>query len=295
MEKLQLVHNYQNNEEYRQAFNKLTKTIFGFNFENWYQKNYWNDRYLPYSYMNKDGEIISNVSVNEMDLIIGGKKRKAIQIGTVMTHPDYRGKGLAAKLMNVVMQKYQEEVDFFYLFANKSVLDFYPKFGFQSSIKETVFSIDINPDDYIIDREPEKLETSKQEELDRIYKLASQRQPISNEFGIDNGQDLVMFYCLYVFGDNVYYLEEDDTIVICKKSNNVLHLYDLISYKNINFKKVVGDFIDEEVEKIVFHFTPDLLEIEADSKPLINEDDTLFIKGDFTQDKNFKCPITGHA
>lgn len=45
-----------------------------------------------------------------------------------MTHPDYRGQGLAKKLLEHVIAKYEDQYDFLYLFANDTVLDFYPKF-----------------------------------------------------------------------------------------------------------------------------------------------------------------------
>lgn len=43
-----------------------------------------------------------------------------------MTHPDYRNQGLAAKLLNHIIGKYEKEYDYIYLFANETVLDFYP-------------------------------------------------------------------------------------------------------------------------------------------------------------------------
>jgi predicted GNAT family N-acyltransferase len=47
----------------------------------------------------------------------------------VTTHPDYRGKGLSARLVNKVLEEYENKYDYMYLFANESVLDFHLKFG----------------------------------------------------------------------------------------------------------------------------------------------------------------------
>ncbi|HOJ77740.1 MAG TPA: GNAT family N-acetyltransferase [Bacillota bacterium] len=48
-------------------------------------------------------EVIANVSVSELQMLIEGQEVSALQIGTVMTHPEYRGKGLARKLMECVI------------------------------------------------------------------------------------------------------------------------------------------------------------------------------------------------
>ncbi|MFA6941771.1 MAG: GNAT family N-acetyltransferase [Clostridiaceae bacterium] len=54
-----------------------------------------------------------------------------------MTNPDFRNRGLAAALINHIIEKYEKEYDFIYLFANATVLDFYPKFGFMKAVEST--------------------------------------------------------------------------------------------------------------------------------------------------------------
>jgi transposase len=58
-------------------------------------------RYME-PYIDHD-EVIANVSVSELQMLIEGQEVSALQIGTVMTHPEYRGKGLARKLMECVI------------------------------------------------------------------------------------------------------------------------------------------------------------------------------------------------
>ena len=65
-----------------------------------------------------------------MDFKVFGEEKQYIQLGTVMTHPDYRKKGLSRVLTNKAIADYREKCDLIYLFANSSVLNFYPKFGF---------------------------------------------------------------------------------------------------------------------------------------------------------------------
>ncbi|WKK99868.1 GNAT family N-acetyltransferase [Paenibacillus amylolyticus] len=162
------------------VFFELAVNTFEINFEDWYQQGYWGERYIPYSYVDGD-QVIANVSVNILELIIHGEKKKAIQIGTVMTHPDYRGKGLSTRLMNKVLEEYDNKYDYMYLFANESVLDFYPKFGFKP-VEEHLFSIN-----YTAKKSPEpanirKINVTNAVDLRLIQKLASERLPVSAAF-----------------------------------------------------------------------------------------------------------------
>jgi len=118
------------NEAFRRSFNELAEKTFGINFERWYQEGYWNNKYIPYSLMYKE-MIVANISVNIVDVLIDGNKRRYIQIGTVMVDECYRGDGLSKVLMDKVLTEWENKCDLIYLYANDSVLDFYPKFGFE--------------------------------------------------------------------------------------------------------------------------------------------------------------------
>lgn len=104
---------------------------YGFDFEEWYQNGYWKDRYIPYALLDGNN-VITNVSVNIIDFFVMGEKKTCIQIGTVMTDKEYRNQGLNRFLMKKVLEEWRERCDVIYLFANDSVLNFYPKFGFVS-------------------------------------------------------------------------------------------------------------------------------------------------------------------
>ena len=75
-----------------------------------------------------------------MDFQLDGRRRTYLQLGTVMTHPDYRGMGLSRFLMEWILQNWSDRCDGIYLFANDTVLDFYPKFGFLPAAEAQIFS-----------------------------------------------------------------------------------------------------------------------------------------------------------
>lgn len=162
-------YDYKNHDEYRASFNRLSKLVFGIDFEAWYQKGAWGDRYICHSIV-ADDQIIANVSVSKMDLVINGESKSAIQIGTVMTHPEYRGKGLSRQLMEYVLETYEGTCDLLFLFANSTVLEYYPKFGFTALPEHQFYlNIAVQPEG-----EPillEKLDVLKEEHWDLIKQI----------------------------------------------------------------------------------------------------------------------------
>ncbi|APO43906.1 GNAT family N-acetyltransferase [Paenibacillus xylanexedens] len=293
MQELIFMKNYKNNEVLRKSFFELAVNTFEINFEDWYQQGYWGERYIPYSYVDGD-QVIANVSVNILELIIHGEKKKAIQIGTVMTHPDYRGKGLSTRLMNKVLEEYENKYDYMYLFANESVLDFYPKFGFKP-VEEHLFSMN-----YTAKKSPEpanirKLNVTNAEDLRLIQKLASERLPVSQHLATHHSQGILMFYCLNVFSDDIYYLENENVIVIYQKEDNHIELFDVVSLNEMNMKDILDKIADEDTEKVIFHFTPDATDDIVLKSSITNEG--LFVRthGEHLYPLHVKHPITSIA
>ncbi|KGP78541.1 MULTISPECIES: GNAT family N-acetyltransferase [unclassified Paenibacillus] len=284
---------YRNNEALRTSFFELAANTFDLKFENWYKQGFWGERYIPFSFVDGD-QVIANVSVNILEFIIHAEKKKAIQIGTVMTHPNYRGKGLSARLMNKVLEEYENKYDYMYLFANESVLDFYPKFGFKP-VEEHLFSMN-----YTAKKSPEpaniqKLDVTNAEDLRLIHKFASERLPVSQHFATNHTQGIFMFYCLNVFSDDIYYLENENVIVIYKKEKHNIDLFDVVSLNKIHMTDILHQIADEDTEKITFHFTPDATDHIVLKSTITN--DGLFVKtpGENIYPLHVKYPITSIA
>lgn len=292
LEKLLFVKDYKDNEYLRNSFNQLASNTFGIEFESWYQHGYWTEKYQPYSYIDK-GNIVANVSVNLLNLMINNKIKKAVQIGTVMTHPDYRNRGLSRRLMEIVLQDYKN-VDLIYLFANQTVLDFYPKFGFQAW-EEVQYSINYscNPSDQVGIK---KLDGRKPEDLAFIYSLAANRNSISRIFGTTSSEELLMFYCLMVFNQDLYYLEDEKVLVIFQNDGDILHLYDVVCTKKVKLQDILSKIATTDTKKVVFHYHPDEKEVTLDKNPF-QSSNVLFIKNltNASLPNEFKHPITSQA
>ncbi|MGB8455713.1 MAG: hypothetical protein WCD89_25775 [Anaerocolumna sp.] len=66
-----LITGYKDDAYYRNSLNRLTEKIYGFDFEQWYQNGYWQNKYIPYSLL-YENEIVANVSVNTMEFLMHG-------------------------------------------------------------------------------------------------------------------------------------------------------------------------------------------------------------------------------
>lgn len=54
MQKFIFTKDYKNNEALRKSFFDLAADTFGLSFENWYQKGFWSERYIPFSFVEGD-------------------------------------------------------------------------------------------------------------------------------------------------------------------------------------------------------------------------------------------------
>ena len=327
---MKLISHYRDNDHLRISFIELAREIFGINFSSWHEKGFWNNRYIPYSYA-VGNKIVANASVNELDFIIEGYSCRALQIGTVMTHPDYRSKGLSANLMNHILEEYEGKYDFMYLFANNSVLDFYPKFGFER-VEETLYTVKFasgfeagsqntvnqssgtirgsqdsvnhssgsaEDSKYASDSSEKglrKLDISNTEDLQLVEKIVSERMSVSKIFGTANSGGITMYHVLNVFTEALYYSEQEDAVVIFLKENGTVHLIDIISRAPVSMEGIFAAITDIETCKIVFHYTPDYKGLEYSLSPYKREG-ALFVKtnGGLAFPRHVKHPVTSEA
>ncbi|WP_172797576.1 GNAT family N-acetyltransferase [Bacillus sp. FJAT-27445] len=277
----------------RKSLCALAETVFGINFEGWYKKGFWTEKYRPFSFCD-GGTIIANVSVSKIGLVMNGELKDGLQIGTVMVHPDYRGKGLARKLMERVLKEYEGQYDVMYLFANQEVLDFYPKFGF-APVAEYVNSL---PYSGKANNHNDVLQLNMENRKDREFLLnfAKQRIQVSSLFATEGTEELLMFYCMNVFSDSIYYLEDEECIAIYQESDGELQLFDLISRTKANLPSVLDKIAGEETVRIVFHFTPDSYGLPMVETPFLGSE-TMFVRKSerVNLPPKFKHPITSQA
>lgn len=136
---MRLIRDYMQDAAARAALGALTQAAFGFDFEARAARGFCaHGAYVPYSF-EEDGRILSNVSVNRMEFCLNGEKRRWLQLGTVATREDMRGRGLARRLVEIALADSMDGCDGVYLFANPEAAGFYEKCGFTRGIEYRSF------------------------------------------------------------------------------------------------------------------------------------------------------------
>lgn len=286
------IKDYKDNDLLRKSYNKLTEKTYQFDFEHWYQSGYWGSIYIPYSLM--DGEdIIANVSISIIDCLILGDNKRYIQIGTVMTDTAYRNQGLVRYLMEKVIEEWRYKCDMLYLFANESVLNLYPKFGFTALAEHQCSKSITNDNEFIV---AERLDMSLDDNRELVVEQINNSIPIAKLAMLKN-VGLVLFYCTSFMKDNVYYLKGQDAIVIAEFDCNTLYLQDIFSPSEVDLDNVIVALTNKEVTKVVFGFTPN--DASSYCMNLLEENDTtLFVmkdKRDLFQNNKLMFPVLSHA
>ncbi|MBA3030538.1 MAG: GNAT family N-acetyltransferase [Desulfobacteraceae bacterium] len=279
--KMKLISNYKHNDSLRGKFNRLALEIFGFDLEDWYQKGFWDSRYVCHSFLEED-QIVSNVSTTAFKVFLNGMVFNAIQIGTVMTKKEFRGKGLGVELTNTVIDQYRSKSDFFYLFAHNKVWDYYKKQGF----------VPINRFNYFLSIQPEKrsceplrkLDLTDPEDFEIMIRLAKRRNPVSKTFGILDDTNVFLFYCLNAYGDHLFYSDSMDCLLIFSASKDkVVHLYDVLCASELGLRDIIPliCFENSDAESVLFHYSPDYPDIIEEPEAILSND-KLFFKGNGT-------------
>ena len=295
MEQFKFISNCMKNDKYRKSFNELAMKTFNINFEEWFRDGYLDGNYINYSFICEEN-IVANVSANKFNVIYNGELKKAIQIGTVMTDVNYRNKGLSKELMNVVLKEYND-YDFIYLFANDSALEFYPKFGFKRVI-EGKYEMNINEIEKIDLKNHNiiKLDLKNEEHKIIINKLAANRVPISQKLGLIKDIWPLKVYCNYEYNNELYYLKEDNIIVILKREDNIVKLYDILSEDKFNLDNIISKILKADDKKIQFNFIAESEKYKIDFQLEDNIKDALFVKkGKVTLENGILFPKTSHT
>jgi len=290
-----VIKNYKDNDALRKSFNELAMKTFDISFEDWYQNGYWGENYNPYSIV-VDGKVVSNVSVNHMNFFWNGERKFFIQLGTVMTNESYRNRGFIKQIMDEIERDYQQKTEGFFLFANDSVLDFYPKFGFQKSeefqyVREISTTEKSVPDQMTIEQIPMQDNTAW-----TLLEKAIQKSIPHSSFEMAHNSELILFYVTKYMQENVYYHKEQDAYVIAEIEDSSLLLHNIFSPVPVEIGQIVESF-GNGIQQVRLGFTP--MDCEGYTRVPLKEDDcTLFLKGKeferFAQD-GLMFPTLAHA
>ncbi|MEE9554780.1 MAG: GNAT family N-acetyltransferase [candidate division Zixibacteria bacterium] len=251
---------------------------------------FWDQKYRPFSYFSGNS-LVSNVCVYSMNMTIQGKRCLAAQISAVGTLPEYRRKGLSSKLTQKAMDWARNNHDFFFLFADQKAYHFYKKCGF-NSVNEYKACVSVSGK--IALPGAVKLDIQKKDHIEQIYRFASDRKPVSDVLGVSN-KKLFMFWCLYSLRDHIYYIPELDVLVLYKRDNELITVFDIVGTDILAFSEIYSYICSESDETIEFLFMVDKLNLGSCDHIRIVENGT-HILGNFPlEGSQFIFPFTAHA
>ena len=284
-----IVKNYKENEQLRSSFNRLAKVTFGLDFEPWYQHGFWTDDYNPYSVL-LDGEIVANVSVNRTDMIIGGERRKLYQLGTVMTDEAHRNRGYIRAIMAEI-EKDIADADGVYLFANDTVLEFYPKFGF------------VQGTEYLYTKAVEQNGKCSMENVRMDspagwirLRMAMDKSEFNTACTMADNPGLIFFYAAQFMQDCVYYDRRLDAWAIAEIEDGELMLHNVFAPAGVTLEGVIASF-GKEIRRVMLGFAPQS-PAGFDCAPYHEQDCTFFVRGAAFEDfarRKLRIPSLSHA
>lgn len=281
---------YASDPALRESFNALAEEVFGLNFENWYQTGFWQENYYtPYSVI-LEGQVVANVSLSRTDMVIHGQRKRLYQLGTVMTRPEYRNRGYIRAIMEEI-EKDTTDADGVYLFANDSVLTFYPKFGFRKA-REYVYS------GALTQTGPSRMEQVPMGEPGDWARLkcAMEESTFPTACHMADNPGLIFFYVTQFMQDCVYYCADLDAWVIGEMEDGELLLHNVFTTRDVSLREVIFAF-GGQTKHVTLGFSPE------DSagftcRELKEEDTTFFVKGDGFRDfseSRLRIPSLSHA
>lgn len=232
-------------KEWLNSFNELAMKTFGLSFST------VGGDYEPYVLI-KDGKVCSNVSVNQMHFIEDGIEKQYIQLGTVMTVETMRHLGLSRWLMEYIMKEWKDKVDAIYLFANDSVIDFYPKFGFVKQEEyEYTYSVVGKSERNLV----RHLNMEDAEDRALVKEKYQEGNPFSRLCMVEN-EPIYQFYYEGFMKEQIYSIDAYGVIFIAAIEDEAI-CYEILgdtSASLSNILEIVGAYFS--VNKVTLGFTP---------------------------------------
>ncbi|ABF87319.1 acetyltransferase, GNAT family [Myxococcus xanthus DK 1622] len=219
-------------------------------FRRWTQWGEWNDDYRTFAVVD-DGRVLANASVMRMRLLLEGREVTGYQLGAVGSLPSERGRGLARAVMNAALAHCGDAPVL--LFANKSVLEFYPRFGFEPR-RQTLFSAShvARPGETAAPQ----LDVAEADVRARLRMLSDEGLPVTERFGARGTAAIASWYAANGFARPLRALS-DDAWVFTEVEGETLFIDDIFARAPFDLRAALPRLIDRPISSIQFGFTPE--------------------------------------
>jgi len=249
------------------SFYAITKEHFGFDFSEWIQNGYWDENFTSYA-MVEGEEVVSYLTASRLMLCDNGKAVNLLQLGTVCTRKAYRRRGYSRVLIEAALAD-AKDLDGAFLYANDTVVDFYPRFGFRKA-EESDYKLFVSS---CGEKRVKETDLSDPETLKRVKKAVYEAASYT-PFGAKL-PNLAMFYLPM---ETVYEDPKTGAFFVAEAEGDTLHLSAVYAKTTLSLKEAAEAF-GREITVIHPQYLP--FETPDEQTTLVEEDTSFFVQGPY--------------
>ncbi len=262
---------------WHERFFSFVASIFnggGRTFVTWGARGGWVDGYDVFAVV-VDGQIVSTVGRTSIRYVINGDAREGYQLGAVATRPDHRNQGLARLLMNEVLDELDAPDQPVVLFANPSVVDFYPRFGFRR-LAQTKFvgRVDVRPAGTLAP----SLDLARPTDRAWLADQCAKASAVGQRFAARDYYPALLFN-LTRHPRMIFRLDSFGAAAIVKQDGDRLWIEDLLATRPFKLMAALPLICGQPVRSLEFGFHPEDWWPAAESQALDDDGSTLFARG----------------
>jgi GNAT superfamily N-acetyltransferase len=240
--------------DWHDPFFVAVEGIFGCGdtFRRWAQAGGWNAGYEVFAVV-KERQLASIIGVMDMHFLFDGVEYDGAQLGAVGTVPDFRGKGLCRQLMNWALAAHRAPDRPVILFANGTVLDFYPRFGFRP-VAEKRFLLARRLEPTL--RPVRRLDLTVRADRASLADCCARAAPISRRFAA-RAYFSIMLWQLIHRSRSIFLLDDIAAALVVSQVARRLIVHDVYAPSAFDLVAALPSVIDAAVEEIEFCFDPE--------------------------------------
>jgi GNAT superfamily N-acetyltransferase len=282
---------YSSNDVLREKLYPLFERVFKIpvhTLEDFYQRGFWNPSYRPYTFFDGD-KAVANVSMFTMPLMIKQKTTRVAAIQSVMTDPDYRGKGLMKQLMKKMLKDIDREFETAMLLTSSPEL--YIPFGFRQA-EEHYFVAPWEHHPKQGEFAARKLDFFDGQHVHMIREAFRHHRPVSYLFApLSHESSFYLNMYSPYYRQKLYYLDKIDVILVYEVDGETLKLYDCVGKELPTLEELCSQ-IPVPFSRIECYFSPDMFQGKTKFVPVKTESH-LMVRGRLeVEGECFKLPIT---
>lgn len=218
-------------------------------FRRWCEWGQWSDDYRAFCLV-EDGRVVANASVSRMRLIVDGAQIEGFQLGAVGCLPERRGRGLARRALQAALEACGAAPVL--LFANETVLQFYPRFGFRPA-PQHLFLADFAAAPGA-DPAP-RADLADPATRAEFLALAAIAAPVDDRFGARGYGRIATWYAANGYASPCHRIDAR-TWVFAQCEDDVLTIEDVFAADPVDLAALAPRLIQRPVRALAFGFTP---------------------------------------